>query len=47
MQREIRKNFENFNPRSSCEERLGMGAFRRTNFDFNPRSSCEERQLQR
>ena len=34
----------NFNPRSSCEERLGniISCYTR-NRDFNPRSSCEER----
>ena len=36
----------NFNPRSSCEERLPPGIPRSTSRDFNPRSSCEERQNQ-
>ena len=35
---------EYFNPRSSCEERLGRDSRRMRRTDFNPRSSCEERQ---
>ena len=35
---------ENFNPRSSCEERpQSTRVISRAAFDFNPRSSCEER----
>ena len=34
-----------FNPRSSCEERLGASTYVCCGIDFNPRSSCEERQF--
>ena len=33
----------NFNPRSSCEERLCPSTLQTVPSDFNPRSSCEER----
>ena len=33
----------NFNPRSSCEERLPQGRIPYDICHFNPRSSCEER----
>ena len=33
----------NFNPRSSCEERLWMVRSLGGKANFNPRSSCEER----
>ena len=33
----------NFNPRSSCEERLGYYGHWESDGYFNPRSSCEER----
>ena len=33
----------NFNPRSSCEERLPVLSFNSHCTNFNPRSSCEER----
>ena len=43
----IRDSYEyvmaNFNPRSSCEERLGRISSTQSRFYFNPRSSCEER----
>ena len=34
---------QNFNPRSSCEERLYRAGSRVPRCHFNPRSSCEER----
>ena len=33
----------NFNPRSSCEERLKVSLIQLVFTHFNPRSSCEER----
>ena len=39
-----RRYVDHFNPRSSCEERLGpCEPTPRTSSNFNPRSSCEER----
>ena len=38
-----RKARDNFNPRSSCEERPEPWYLRQSAQDFNPRSSCEER----
>ena len=35
---------KNFNPRSSCEERLRQQMLTPISSNFNPRSSCEERQ---
>ena len=37
----------NFNPRSSCEERLDRAKAVRVSRNFNPRSSCEERRYPR
>ena len=39
----FRFDFYNFNPRSSCEERLRRCLSSARHRDFNPRSSCEER----
>ena len=41
--RVLRLHEEYFNPRSSCEERLGAAPSCSSDRDFNPRSSCEER----
>ena len=40
-----RAGTNNFNPRSSCEERRRCHVLNRERRDFNPRSSCEERQF--
>ena len=37
---------QNFNPRSSCEERPQERSSRFSTTNFNPRSSCEERHVQ-
>ena len=36
---------QNFNPRSSCEERLPESRQSCSRSNFNPRSSCEERRM--
>ena len=42
---QLARGFYDFNPRSSCEERLLYVIIARQLLDFNPRSSCEERLL--